>query len=473
MTQTPVSKAPVFGAPPRPASDVSAAVGLAGLAGLMVWVAICRAWPEIGAALNLPGPRERLAGSSAAVLALVFSGTPMVLWSLLVDKVHLRPSTGIDWSAPRPLRAVTDGAMTKLAGLWATWGLIAFVYCLARWYWRGPYVFAMDLLEQAAPLLFLGAIPYVLWLDRVLVEPRDGAWHFGAMLIGREAYDREQVWHHLRAWSVKGFFCAFMISILPGGFGAVVEADWSRLGADPVAWSNAAISAMFMIDVQIAMVGYLLTMKPLDAQIRTANPFLAGWVAALICYPPFVLMGGGGVLDYHQNTAEWTYWLAGHPALLWLWGAMMVVLTGIYAWATVAFGLRFSNLTWRGVVTNGPYAWTRHPAYLSKNLFWWLATLPFLVTTHSLVDAVRNTVILGIVSGVYFWRAKTEERHLLAADPKYRAYHAWMGENGPVTRRLAALDNALVGRRRGAGEGVVREGGAGEESGQGDRHPAQ
>jgi hypothetical protein len=98
------------------------------------------------------------------------------------------------------------------------------------------------------------------------------------MLIGREAYDREQVWHHLRAWSVKGFFCAFMISILPGGFGAVVEADWSRLGADPVAWSNAAISAMFMIDVQIAMVGYLLTMKPLDAQIRTANPFWrAGW----------------------------------------------------------------------------------------------------------------------------------------------------------------------------------------------------
>lgn len=433
--------------PARPASDVSAAVGFLGLAGLLVWIAVCRNWPAIAEALALPGPRERMAGSSAAVLALLFSGTPMVLWSLLVDKVHRRASTGIDWSRPRPLGQVLDTAITKLAGLWATWALIAFVYCLARWYWRGQYLFAMDLLGDAAPFLFLGAIPYVLWLERVLVEPRDGAWHFGAMLIGREAWDRQQVWHHLRAWAVKGFFCAFMISILPGGFAAVVEADWSTLGNDPVRWTNTAIEAMFMIDVQIAMVGYLLTMKPLDAQIRTANPYLAGWVAALICYPPFVLMGGGGVLDYHQNTAEWMVWLAGHTALLWAWGAAMVMLTGIYAWATLAFGLRFSNLTYRGVLTNGPYAWTRHPAYLSKNAFWWLVTMPFLATTHSAVDAIRNSVTLALVSAVYYWRARTEEKHLLAEDAKYREYHAWMAEHGVITARLGKLVRRLAGRR--------------------------
>ncbi|KPF53155.1 protein-S-isoprenylcysteine methyltransferase [Novosphingobium sp. AAP1] len=441
-----MTKSPAHAVSPRPASDVSVWVGLVGLAGLLAWVAVCRAWPQIVDALGLPGPHARLAGSSAAVLALLFSGTPMVAWSLLVDKVHRRPSTGIDWTAPRPLRSVLDISITKLAGLWATWALIALVYCLGRWYWRGQYLFAMDLLEQAAPFLFLGAVPYVLWLDRVLVNPRDGAWHFGAMLIGREAYDVDQVWHHLRAWTVKGFFCAFMISILPGGFAAVVEADWTGLWADPVRWSNTAIEAMFMIDVQIAMVGYLLTMKPLDAHIRTANPYLAGWVAALMCYPPFVLMGGGGVLDYHQNTAEWAYWFDGHPALLWAWGLAQVVLTAIYAWATIAFGLRFSNLTYRGVLTNGPYAFTRHPAYLSKNLFWWLVTMPFLATTHSKVDAVRNTVTLALVSAVYFWRAKTEEKHLLGEDAKYRAYHAWMAQHGLITRRLGRLVRMIFGR---------------------------
>jgi protein-S-isoprenylcysteine O-methyltransferase Ste14 len=172
-----------------------------------------------------------------------------------------------------------------------------------------------------------------------------------------------------------------------------------------VALANWLIAWLFMVDVQIGTVGYLLTLRPLDAHIRSANPLLAGWVAALICYPPFVLMGGGGVLDYHAGTREWSGWLAGHPGLLWGWGALLVVLTGVYAWATLAFGLRFSNLTYRGVITHGPYRLTRHPAYVAKNLFWWCSTLPFLSAGGSLVDVVRNTVIMALVSAVYYWRA--------------------------------------------------------------------
>src|SRR3546814_1541771 len=93
---------------------------------------------------------------------------------------------------------------------------------------------------------------------------------------------------------------------------------------------------------------------------------------------------------------------------------------------------------------SGPYALSRHPAYLAKNLFWWCATLPFL-TTGSLVDAARNTLILAAVSGVYYWRAKTEEKHL-KADPDYVAYWEWMERNGPVPR-LFAWVRAGPGRR--------------------------
>jgi protein-S-isoprenylcysteine O-methyltransferase Ste14 len=238
---------------------------------------------------------------------------------------------------------------------------------------------------------------------------------------------------------VKGFFCAFMFSILPPGFSYIVQRDFSGVLTDPVQFWGALIELMFVVDVQIAMVGYLLTMKPLDAQIRSANPHLAGWVAALICYPPFILMTDGGPLNYHPHTAEWSYWFDGQTALLWVWGAWLTFLTGVYAWATVIFGIRFSNLTYRGVITNGPYAFTRHPAYLAKNTFWWCATLPFLATSSSLTDMVRNTVILAMVSGVYFWRAKTEEMHLLAEDAKYREYHAWMAENAFITRSLGKL----------------------------------
>jgi hypothetical protein len=81
----------------------------------------------------------------------------------------------------------------------------------------------------------------------------------------------------------------------------------------PVALTNGLTVGLFVIDAQIGTLGYLLTMRPLDAQIRSANPFLDGWLAALICYPPFTLMGDGGVLDYHPATADWTTGWRGIP----------------------------------------------------------------------------------------------------------------------------------------------------------------
>lgn len=433
---------------PRPASDVSAGVGLSGLAALFVWVMICRNWASIADTFALPGPHAPMSGPYASVATLLVTGTVMGLWSVLADKVHLRPSTGIDWSAPRPLSETLDISITKIAGLWSTWAAIGFYYCIARWYWDGQYLFAMEVIGVAALPLFLLSIAYVLWLDRYLIEPHDHVWHFGAMLIGREAWDAGEVKKHWRAWAIKGFFGAFMISILPPGFAQVVNADFGAMEYNPVALGSTLIAGLFLIDVQIGTVGYLLTFRPLDAHIRSGNPLLAGWVAALICYPPFVwgTMGRSDVLGYEVNTVGWAGVFATHPMLLWCWAALMVFLTAVYAWATFAFGIRFSNLTYRGVLTNGPYRFTRHPAYLSKNLFWWASTLPFLVRDGSLTDAVRNTVLLGVVSGIYYWRARTEEAHLLAEDPKYREYYEWMGENALITRSLSWVGKRLQPR---------------------------
>ncbi len=399
----------------RPKSAVSTGVGLVGLAGLLSWFAIARTFG--------------MSGPYSALVNVVACGLPMVLWSIFVDKVHRNPSTGIDWDRPLPPRAETlDISLTKLAGLWATWAIIGCIYALARFYWSGNYVFAMKCFTVAAPFLLVASPFYIIWLDRRLKHPKDGAWAFGTWLMGQGAVDRHAIADHFRSWAVKGFFLAFMISIVPGGFADVVSRPWAEITSGPVPFANFLISFMFVIDVALATVGYLLTMKPLDAHIRSATPYAEGWVAALICYPPFILMGDGGPLNYRVGTFgenSWHYWLDGQTAWLWLWGGALVLLTGIYAWATVAFGLRFSNLTHRGILTHGPYAFTKHPAYLSKNAFWWLSTLPFLVTTDSLVDAVRNTAIMALVSGVYWWRAKTEEKHL-GNDADYRAYATWI-----------------------------------------------
>src|SRR4051812_30059620 len=82
-------------ADPRPKSAVGTMTGIVGLAGLFAWTAVSRFY-------GMEGPL-------ASLVALLACGVPMVLWSLLVDKVHRRPSTGIDWDGPpRPLRDSVD-----------------------------------------------------------------------------------------------------------------------------------------------------------------------------------------------------------------------------------------------------------------------------------------------------------------------------------------------------------------------------
>lgn len=422
---------PAAKAPPRPRSAVSTAVGFVGLAGMIAWLLVARHF-------GLDGPYAALVNVAACAL-------PMVAWSLAVDRVHRNASTGIDWSLRRPWRETIEVSITKLTGLWLTWGAIAAIYVLGRVWWDTRYAnypFAMWCLQVVAPALFALSIPYVLWLDRRLVEPRDGAWHLGAWAMGMGGVDAPAIHNHLRSWAVKAFFLAFMLSIVPPGFGEFVLMDpWSALES-PVRLAGYLITFMFVTDVAFATAGYILTLRPLDSHIRTANPYAAGWTAALICYPPFLLMGEGGPLDYHHGTADWSYWFGGLPWLLPLIGAVLVVLTAIYAWATIAFGIRFSNLTHRGILTHGPYAFTRHPAYLSKNLFWWISGLPFLATT-GWVDAFRNAAVMACVSGVYYWRAKTEERHL-RLDPAYQEYDRWMAAHGLVPRLFGWL---FPGRR--------------------------
>lgn len=421
----------------RPRSAVSTGVGIVGLIGLLSYLFAARSAPEIAGFLGIDwGTRGVLSGPNSAIVSVLACGLPMVIWSVFVDKVHRNPSTGIDWAQRRPWRETIDISLTKLAGLWATWGLLAIIYATMRYYWSGQYLFSMELLENIAPWLLVASVPYMLWLDRRLIDPRDGCHAFGRWLIAPgEPVDGRKVAHHFRAWGVKGFFTAFMLSIVPGNFHDLVAVPMAEITANPFAMAKWAMLLLYLVDVHVATVGYILTLRPLDAHIRTANPYGMAWVAALICYPPFILMSGGP-LDYGVNGAGWGYWLEGHDQLIMLWGAIIVVLTGVYSWATMAFGIRFSNLTHRGVITHGPYRFTRHPAYVAKNISWWFISMPFLAMAGGWSEALRNMALLGLVSAVYYWRAKTEEKHLLA-DPDYVRYWNWAQQHAAIPRLCA------------------------------------
>jgi protein-S-isoprenylcysteine O-methyltransferase Ste14 len=196
---------------------------------------------------------------------------------------------------------------------------------------------------------------------------------------------------------------------------------------------------LFVIDVGVGCIGYALTLKLLDSEVRSAEPTLLGWVVCVICYAPFWGLIGQQYLKY-GGTDRWEAWLADWAAMKVLWSLLILSLVGIFVWSTVQFGIRFSNLTHRGIVTNGPYRWTKHPAYLSKNVTFWLMSLPFLAT-GGVAESVRLSLLLIGANILYYWRAKTEESHLMI-DPTYRQYRQFMHDND-----MFAIVRRGLGRR--------------------------
>ena len=200
----------------------------------------------------------------------------------------------------------------------------------------------------------------------------------------------------------------------------------------------------------LAVVGYTLTLRIIDTHIRSAEPTAGGWIVCLMCYSPFNDITGR-FLPYDQDGLFWDKIFAPFPVAYVLWGSTIIALISIYAWSTASFGLRFSNLTNRGIITSGPYRWSKHPAYLSKNLSWWLISVPF-VAGAGWATALQSCVLLGGVNLIYFLRAKTEERHL-SQDPAYRDYAAFIAREGLLARLIG---NRSAPRRLGQGPLVGR-----------------
>jgi len=171
------------------------------------------------------------------------------------------------------------------------------------------------------------------------------------------------------------------------------------------------ISAIFTLDTFIFSSGYLFESSNLKNVVRSVDPTMLGWISAIVCYGPFfdTFIRFAGPLP--QDFADF-----GNTNLNIASGLFTLVLFSIYVWASVALGFKASNLTNRGIVSSGPYKYVRHPAYIAKNLGWWVASIPLIK-----ILGIKAIINLSIWTFVYFMRALTEEKHLLQ-DPDYVAY---------------------------------------------------
>ena len=279
----------------------------------------------------------------------------------------------------------------------------------------------------AVPCLLLVAPAYLCVCERYGRWPaaEDELLHLGegyaSLLRGRRPGPRFAA--ALRSMLVKFFFLPVMIVFWvenTGSFGTAIGAMLSQphgsvRGAALVGrLFEVTQQGIILLDLSLATIGYAAATRLLDTHVRWAEPTLAGWAVALACYPPFSVRITEQCLRYVDQQTMWSSTLGGYPVLFGVCAGAILVLLGAYTLATVMFGLRFSNLTHRGILCRGPYALVRHPAYAAKNLAWWMISLPFL---RSPGDCIR----LALWNVIYVLRALTEERNL-RCDPMYREY---------------------------------------------------
>ncbi|MBP7735607.1 MAG: hypothetical protein KA369_06495 [Spirochaetes bacterium] len=183
---------------------------------------------------------------------------------------------------------------------------------------------------------------------------------------------------------------------------------------------NVAFTVIFSIDVGLAWCGYTLSTRWLRNTCLSVEPTLLGWMAAVLCYPPFQHFLG----IYFTIPSEKGFLTMPHPWAVALFALLSIMSYVVYMSATVVFGLRFSNLTHRGIIRTGAYAVIRHPAYAAKNFSWWCVMMPYVIYQAVSQNAPAVLVqVLGLagMTGLYYLRAVTEERHL-SIDPAYREY---------------------------------------------------
>jgi protein-S-isoprenylcysteine O-methyltransferase Ste14 len=400
----------------KPRNPTSTATGLAGIAAGLAAIALMHASPPAIADYQ----KTLIVLGSAIVL--------MVAVETIFFRQRWTPERGLAVRAVNPLNPGRIGR--KLAAFWGTVAVILAVYWLLPEYAGSFYAPVRDAFVLILPALIVVSPIYVWWVDRLQHEPEDIYVQVFRAAVGQRPESWAPIANYARGWLVKAFFLPLMFvfthNYLLGIWGQpLLPTDAGSFG--PI--YEYLYSFFFLCDVLIASVGYSLTLRLFDSHIRSAEPTLFGWAVCLICYPPFWTTIGSAYLTYDQDNLYWGHFLLATPWLYVPWGIAILLLVVVYVWATAAFGMRFSNLTHRGIITSGPYRWLKHPAYVSKNITWWLISMPFITTGGNWTLVLQSSLLLAGVNVIYYLRAMTEERHL-SRDPVYREYQTFIAEHG-------------------------------------------
>jgi protein-S-isoprenylcysteine O-methyltransferase Ste14 len=373
---------------------------------------------------------SNLSDRDLVLVVLAAVTLPMFLFEWIRQRSTLAPAPA---STPSEL---LERCAIKWLGVMVVTGLMLFFWWLFPLY-QDPYFRpAMDLRYVALPYFALVLVPYILFTEWRLGAANDYAWHFGLLALGRwKTVD----WISLRDGTLSMViraiflpinFCTMVGSIMPD----MRHTRWeTALDITPASFTLIA-HALYALLIIAILPGYIFSLRLLNTHTRAIDHSWLGWATLLICYKP-LHAGVVAWLKYHPlknalpaGTQAWAFLFHDNLTLMFLVGSGIVLSELIHWWGESILGIRSSNITHRGIITNGPFRLLRHPVYFGKCVGWFLIAMPMLMGDTAL-ESLRLTMLFGFTCLIFYLRSIVEER-LLSCDPDYVTYALWMDKHG-------------------------------------------
>lgn len=274
------------------------------------------------------------------------------------------------------------------------------------------------------PFFILLSPCYIYWVERKVPEHLQDEYSKMYYIIVNRVWDKEIVKIFLLKFLLKLIFVPFMYSGILNNLSILL---YTPLDMEIKKFSLLLFNIGITFDMLVAIFGYLVSSSLVNNQIKDVDNNFIGWLFALLCYPPLVVISE--FVNQQQDTLLWYDIIPENTILYFIFFILINSLWIIYWLSTAEFGMTFANLSYRRLVSTGVYRYTKHPAYLSKNIYWWLYTLPFCGVILFSIEWWQNVLGLVFTSLLYYGRALSEERYLKKF-PEYRAYSESVKQHG-------------------------------------------
>ncbi len=355
--------------------------------------------------------------------------------------------------ANRPKRShteVLESTVTKFLGVLVGIGFIFFLVWLFPAYDNETNL--RRLFEAVIPTLtFVIPASFILIYvtEYILGEKRDGTFQIGLLARLRV---REIEWKiffdGVREWLLRCFFLLINFYAIVWYIHYLRTFGLPDISGDFVTFVSRLDLAIFGMIVGSILPGYIFASRLIGTELKKVDRTWFAWAINLSCYPPINNALFGGWVRYvpasetdaiYNGTPAWAYHTLSEPIILFIVAGVIIFMAIIHLWGEAIVGIRAANISMRGIITTGPFAFTRHPIYVSKCFQWAFLYFPVL-NAVGVVNPIQSGILFLLVCAIYVGRALGEER-LLSTDQNYVTYalymdthslFAWVGRWFPI-----------------------------------------